>query len=184
MTELIRKLNDLTGLSAEQQALFRLFDQLAIPVETFAHPPIFTVEEGLALDLHHHIPGQGGKSLLLTNKGGELWLVVACEETRTDIKALSTTLQSGRLSFAKPETMQQVIGVSPGSATPFALMLDTGRRVRVVIEDRFTAREYCVFHPLRNDLSTVIRFTDLQRFLTYLGYDPLIIPLTAGLGSA
>ena len=178
MADLIRKLKDLSALSERQQALFALFDQLGIEQTTWEHPPIFTVDEGIDLALHEHIPGQGGKSLLLSNKSGQLWLVVACEDTRTDIKGLSTKLGSGRLSFAKPEIMEQVMGVTPGSATPFALMQDKERQIMVVIDEKFPANEFCVFHPLKNNLSTVVKFNDLLRFLTYLGYEPLVLPLS------
>ena len=175
--ELINKLKDLTSLSESQKALFDLLAQLQIDHETYQHPPIFTVDEGIALAFHDHIPGRGGKSLLLTNKAGNLWLVIACEDTRTDIKALSGQLASGRLSFAKPEVMERVMGVTPGSATPFALIQDKEHQISVVIDEKFAATTHCVFHPLKNNLSTVIKFNDLLHFLTYLGYVPIIMPL-------
>lgn len=136
------------------------------------------------MGVHDRIPGQGGKSLLLTNKTGQLWLVMACDDTRVNIKGLARHIGSGRLSFAKPEVMEQVMGVRPGSATPFALINDTERKISVVIDDRFMETPLCTFHPLRNDLSTVIKFEDLRRFLTHLQYNPVIMPLTGDDGSA
>lgn len=184
MTDLIKRLNDLTVLSDTQKRLFELFDRLEIVSETWEHLAIFTVAEGMELNLHHHIKGQGGKSLLLTNKKGDLWLVIACDETRTDIKSLADHLESGRLSFAKPETMQEVIGVTPGSATPFALINDADHQINVVIDEKFLEQEKCVFHPLVNTMSTIIRFEDLLRFLTHSGYEPLIICLETPISAA
>lgn len=178
MSDDIKKLSDFSCFDDSQQALLGLFRQLGIPHETYAHPPIFTVEEGDALGLHDHIPGQGGKSLLLTTKQGELWLVVACDDTRVDLKALSDALQTKRFSFAKPEIMLEVMGVTPGSATPFALMNDRQKRLRVVLDRKFLAHRQCTFHPLSNAYSTVVTVDDLQKFMKHLGYEPIVMDLT------
>lgn len=173
----ISKVIDFDIFNQEQEALFALFESLDITQTTFEHPPVFTVAEGDAMGLHDVIPGQGGKSLLLTNDLKELWLVVACDQTRVDMKRLSQVLETKRFSFAKPDIMQDVMRVVPGSATPFALMHDVQRQIRVVIDDTFLQSEYCVFHPLENRFSTVVAFADLVRFLEYLGYAPRIMPV-------
>lgn len=173
----IREVSGFTGESEAQTALFAALAALDIATLTYAHPAIFTVEEGLALDLPAHIPGQHGKSLFLVTPTGDLWLVVACEDTRVDLKTLAQNLGVKRFSFAKPETMIEVLGVAPGSATPFALLHDTQRRVRVVVEDRFRAAKQCVFHPLDNRYSTVISVEDLYRFLQSLKLELHTLPL-------
>ena len=173
----IKKITDFDGTAPDMARLFALFDQLGIVHETFEHPPIFTVEEGIALDLPGQIPGLHGKNLFLKSKDDELWLVVAAEETRVDLKSLSDRLGTKRFSFAKPEKMIEILNVTPGSATPFALMNDKARIVKVVLEDRFLQHEKCVFHPLKNNYSTVITNIDLQKFMRHLGYEPVIAPL-------
>ncbi len=173
----IRKIDDFSGFDPDQTALFTLFDKLEVVHTTYEHPPIFTVEEGLVLDLPKHIPGQHGKSLFLTDKNDNFWLVVACEETRVDLKGLSDRLQTKRFSFAKPEQMVAILGVTPGSATPFALINDTQKTVRIIVEERYKEAEFCVFHPLRNTHSTVISVNDLLRFIHHLGYKPDIVPV-------
>ncbi len=179
---LIRELPGFKGETAAQEGLFAYFATHGIPSRTYAHPAIFTVEEGLALDLPGAIDGQHGKSLFLTtppkgDKGGELWLVVACEDTRVDLKGLAATLGVKRFSFAKPEVMKDVLSVTPGSATPFALLNDAHSRVQVVVETKFQESEECVFHPLDNRFSTVIRVADLLRFIKSLGITPHLLPL-------
>jgi len=178
MTHLIEKVNNSNDFGPVQQALFALLDQQGIFSETWAHPPIFTVQEGEELKLHEHIPGQGGKSLLLKNKASELWLVVACDSTRVDLKGLSDRLQTKRFSFASPEIMLEVLGVTPGSATPFALMNDKEHKINVVVDKNFLDHEECVFHPLENRWSTVIKVADLLEFLKNLGYQPHVLELS------
>lgn len=94
------------------------------------------------------------------------------------MKFLSDRLETRRFSFAKPETMLAVMGVTPGSATPFALMNDTARTLRVVLDEGFLAAKECVFHPLENCYSTVLSVADLQKFIAHLGYEVQILPLS------
>lgn len=170
----VKILTDFTTLNPAQRELLALFDRLGIVHQTYAHPPIMTVEEGLALNLHEQIPGQGGKNLLLTTDKGELWLVLVCEHNRADLKALSQRLGARRFSFAKPEVMLRVLGVTPGSATPFGLVNDVDREVKIAIDREFTQHSHCVFHPLRNSESTRIAYSDLLHFLNYLGYESIV----------
>ncbi len=179
---LIRELPDFKGETAAQKGLFAYFGTHEITSRTYAHPAIFTVDEGLALDLPSLIDGQHGKSLFLTtpakgDKQGEFWLVVACEDTRVDLKGLAARLGVKRFSFAKPEAMKEILSVTPGSATPFALLNDGQGRVQVVVEERFKESQYCVFHPLDNRFSTVIKTADLLRFIKSLGIVPHILAL-------
>ncbi len=170
--ENINIIQDFQGETPAQQALFGLLKWAGIATQTYAHPPIFTVEEGLALNLPAHIPGQHGKSLFLTTPKGDFWLVVAIESTRVNLKELAARAGVKRFSFAKPEQMVQILGVTPGSATPFALMSDEKRIVTVVIDEAFTRSTHAVFHPLDNRYSTVIAVPDLIKFIQGLGYAP------------
>lgn len=174
----IKKVTDFSIFNPVQARLFQLFSALDIVQTTFEHPPVFTVSEGDALGVHQELPGQGGKSLLLTNDLDELWLVIACDRNRVNLKRLSVELQTKRFSFAKPDIMQQTMQVVPGSATPFALMHDSAKQIHVVIDQDFTTQELCVFHPLENRFSTVVAFKDLLRFLHHLGYAPRIMDVT------
>lgn len=177
MNSVVKKINDYNKLSQKQSALFALFETMAIPYETYEHPAIFTVEAGKELNLPEKIPGQHGKSLFLKNAADEIWLIVVCENKRVDLKNLHKILGTKRFSFASPALMLEILGVTPGSVTPFALINDTDKRVRLVIDSDFTQKKNCVFHPVANTHSTVIAFTDLLRFFDSLGFHPHMMPL-------
>ena len=176
MVEIV-KMDAFDSFAPDQLALLEVFSALGIAHETWSHPPIFTVEEGIRLDLPGRIPGRHGKSLFLTCPKTGLWLAVAAEETRADLKKLAAAVGAKRFSFAKPEKMVEILGVTPGSATPFALMNDAGRVVQVVV-DAALAAEKCVFHPLKNNASTVISSKDLLRFIKHFGYTPQVLELS------
>jgi Ala-tRNA(Pro) deacylase len=73
--------------------------------------------------------------------------------------------------------MEETLGVSPGSVTPFAAINDTEQRVEVVLDERLMRQDPLNFHPLRNTMTTRIKAADLLRFLRATGHEPRILAL-------
>ncbi len=153
--------------------LFAYFDELGIEHQTVEHPPMFTVEDGR--DWHDKIPGTHCKNLFLKDKKGGIWLVVMPADKRADLNRLEKTLSAPRFSFGKPELLLEVLGITPGSVTPFALINDTEKRVMVVLDSDMLESERVNYHPLHNAASTVIRPSDLLKFMRALDCGPIIV---------
>ena len=119
-----------TQPTTPDQLLARL-TELGLKTRTVSHPPVFTVEEAKAL--RGDLPGPHIKNLFLRNKKAEMWLVVAEEDRPIDLKALGDPL-GGRLSFGSPERLKPYLGVAPGAVTPFALIDDRDRQVKVALD--------------------------------------------------
>ena len=102
-------------------------------------------------------PGGHTKNLFLRDKKGVPFLVVAGEDTPIELRALHRLLgATGRFSFGSAELMRELLGVEPGSVTPFAVINDTGCRVTVVLDAAMMAHEVLNFHPLVNTGTTAI----------------------------
>jgi len=157
------------------EQLFARFDALGISHKTYAHPPVFTVAEAVAL--RGQLPGGHCKSLFLKDKKGGLWLVVALEERRVDLKWLADALGAPRFSFGNAELLYEVLGVRPGSVTPFALANDREHRVTVVLDRGMLEHDPLNYHPLENDRTTAIAPADLLRFIAACGHKPRILDL-------
>lgn len=157
---------------AAQADLFDRLQRLGIETRTYDHPAFFTVEEGRAFKAQ--MPGAHSKTLFVKDKKDNLFLIVCWAETQVDLNALAKDIAASRVSFCNPDLMMTVLGVTPGSVTPFALINDTARRVRVVVDQALTVRTPNYFHPLVNTRSTAIDPQDLLRFLNDLGYAPLV----------
>lgn len=156
--------------------LATVFDQIRITVKTYQHAPVFTVAEGT--EIKAQIAGGHTKNLFLKDKKGGLWLVVALGDTRVDMNWLSKRLNAPRFSFGKPDLLLNVLGVTPGSVTPFALINDTDRKVQVVLDQAMMEQELVNYHPLENDKTTTLTPQDLSVFLDHLGYTPQVIDFT------
>jgi len=160
-------------MAAAPDELFAYLDRLSIAHKTISHPPLFTVEESQAL--RGQIPGAHTKNLFLRDKKGAAFLVVAREDASIELKSLHRRLgASGRFSFGSAALLAELLGVEPGSVTPFAAMNDTAGRVTVVLDAAMMAHDVLNFHPLRNTATTTIARDGLVKFLEATGHKPRI----------
>ena len=150
--------------------LFQRLDALGIRHVTHRHPPLHTVAQSVML--RGALPGGHCKSLFLKDRKGGLWLVVVLEERRLDLNALAARLGAPRFSFASPALMQEVLGVTPGSVTPFALINDGQQRVTVVLDADMLEHDPLNYHPLVNTATTAVAPADLLRFIAACGHQP------------
>ena len=162
-------------MPATPEELFARLAELGIETQTVRHPPVFTVEE--ARTHRGSIPGGHCKNLFLKDKAGRLWLVVMLEDDRLDMKLAQARLGSGRLSFASAETMQNVLGADPGTATPFTVINPTAAAVQVILEARMMRESLLNYHPLTNTATTTIAAADLVVFLRAQGHEPRTVDL-------
>lgn len=152
---------------ATRSQLFQHFDALGLTYSTLDHRPVFTVEEGA--DIKAALPGGHTKNLFLKDKDGALFLVCALGSTQVRLNHLHKTLGCARLSFGAEASMLEVLGVTPGSVTLFALINDTDRRVTLVLDDALLASDPVNFHPLLNDATTSMPQSDLRKFIARWG---------------
>ena len=166
---------------ASPDELFAYLDQLSVAHQTVWHAPMFTVDEGRAL--RREVAGAHTKNLFLRDKKGTPYLVVALEDAAIELKSLHRLLgASGRFSFGSAELMRELLGVEPGSVTPFAVVNDTDCRVIVVLDAAMMAHAVLNFHPLINTGTTTIAREDLVRFLEATGHQPRIVAVSAAPG--
>ncbi len=159
--------------------LFAALDALGIKYSTVKHPPLFTVEQ--SRNLRGQIPGGHTKNLFLRDKKYAIYLVVTLEDAEIDLKGLHRQLgASGRFSFGSADLMREVLGVEPGSVTPFGAINDTEGRVNVVLDAAMMEHETLNFHPLVNIMTTAIKRADLVKFLESTGHKPRIERLSSG----
>lgn len=152
-------------------------DQLGFTVTTVEHEAVFTVAESDRL--HREIAGGHTKNLFLKDAKDRLYLIVAESRTPIDLKALPKTIGSARLSFGKAELLMEVLGVTPGSVTAFALINDIQKRVSVVVDQRLMEYDRINCHPLVNTATTSVARDDLLAFMRASGHEPKVVELTA-----
>ncbi len=160
------------------EGLLARLEALGIETRTVTHPPVFTVAESQAL--RGTLPGGHSKNLFLrpVKGNGPFLLAVLEEERRISVNALARAIGAGRVEMAPAEALRAVLGVEPGSVTPFGLVNAAPGSVRVAIDAALLhGHDRVHFHPLVNSMTTAIRPADLLRFLESLGHRPEVLNL-------
>ena len=167
-------------MPASRADLFAMFDRLGIQTKTHEHPAVFTVAESLQVEKTVAMPGGHTKNLFLKDKKDRLFLVVALFDAAIDMKTLHKTLDCDRLSFGKAELLEEVLGIKPGSVTPFSIINDKAARVTIVLDATMMEEPLLNYHPLENTATTAIARNDLLRFIRATGHEPKILPVSSG----
>ena len=155
--------------------LFARLKQLGVTVSTVTHPAAFTVEEG---ERHiGHLPGVHIKNLFLCDAKKRMWLVVAPSSRRIDLKMLPDLIGAARLSFGSSDRLLRVLGVTPGSVTPFSVINDPDAQVQVILDAWMMDQTLINAHPLINTMTTTISPAELMVFLVACGHAPRVVKL-------
>jgi len=151
-----------------EKKVLEALDGLGIAYVRHEHPPVATVEEA-----EKHWGGLKGthcKNLFLRNyKGNRHYLVIAPVTRGVDLRRLNAALGEDRLSFASPERLRRWLGLEPGSVSPFGLLNDETREVRVVCDEALRGSRALGFHPNVNTATLEISLDDFEKFLASRG---------------
>jgi len=155
-------------MSPAEQSVYERLAALGIAFTRHEHPPVPTVEEAekhwAGIDATHC------KNLFLRNqKGNRHYLLVVPHAKRVDLRAVAEQIGDGKLSFASPDRLMAHLGLTPGSVSPFGLINDRGRAVRVVLDRDLKLATRMSFHPNINTVTLTIAAADFARFLDACG---------------
>lgn len=154
------KLLPMTSLDSR---LTSILNQLEVSYRHFNHPAVFSTED-VAL-LPEKLPGADTKNLFLRDEKRARYILVCVRaETRVDLRQLGRALGMKGLTFASPEDMLAMLGLTPGSVCLFGLMNDTQGKVSGYLDNSLDDEEEMQNHPLINTASLVLTVRDMARF--------------------
>ena len=128
-----------------------------------SHPPLFSVED--SNNMRGEIDGTHTKNLFLKNKKNDFFMI-SCEENETiNLKNFSKSIKIGNVSFANEHNLNKLLGVKPGSVSPFALLNDKNNLVDFYLEKKLNKSELINFHPLINTKTITIKAKSFIDFM-------------------
>ncbi len=138
------------------------------------HPEASTME--LCRGIGAEYGAEHCKNLFLANKHGTRFFLLLMEADKPyKTSEVSRRLGSTRLSFGTPEQLLNVLGLTGGKVSVMGMVnkcaLEAYRegKLSVAIDrDLFKKERICV-HPNTGTASLVIRTSDIERFLGFLG---------------
>ena len=155
--------------------LLKYLDAHHVTYTKYEHAPIFSVEDGDKSNVPNH--DKVIRNLFLCdNKKQHFYLVSLFVHKQLNLKDLSSKIPSKRLTFVKPELMQELLGVKPGSVTPFAILNNEAKNV-LMIFDKSLQNETIGMHPMENTATVFLQFEDLYNLLLPHGNEIRLIDL-------
>ena len=147
----------------KESDLLELFRKKGLNFTIHNHDPLFTVED--SEKLRGKIDGSHTKNLFLKNKKNNFFLFSCDENAKVDLKQFSKSIGAKNLSFANAAYLEQILGIKPGSVSPFALLNDKDNLVQFYLDERLFNSEIINFHPLINTSTISIKTLEFIKFL-------------------
>lgn len=149
-----------------EEKLYEILNDLEITFEKVEHEAFPTVEASGDFYEQKQM-GVDCKNIFLRDKRGRNhFLVVIQSEKNVDIPVLAEALETHRkMGFASDERLEKFLGLKPGSVTPFGIIHNNAKEIKVVIDSDIFDNEFVHFHPLRNTATLKISTADFRKFL-------------------
>lgn len=124
-----------------QEKVYAFLEAQSIPFERVENDPARTMEECKLIAEKLGCPI--AKTLFLTNRQQtKFYLYLMPDDKAFVTKEFSKSLGLSRVSFASAELLREKMGVEPGAATIFCLLLDSAKDVQLVIDKQVAESDY------------------------------------------
>ena len=162
---------DTAGRLEKEIRTYDLLDRLGVEYERIDHEPTMTMEDCKEVD--QLLEAVICKNLFLCNRQKTTFYLLMIPDTKVfHTKDLSAQIGSARLSFAKPEYMEEFLDITPGSVSVMGLMNDKEHRVQLLIDEDVLDGEYIGCHPCINTSSIRFKVKDLiEKVIPAMGHD-------------
>jgi len=131
-----------------------------IAYEVSEHKAVFNMEEAEALDLPY--PECDAKNLFIRDdKKRNYYLITVKGDKRVNLKEFRKQHGLRALSFASPEELSAVMGLTPGAVTPLGILNDAERRVHFYLDKSFIGGKIGV-HPNDNTATIWMQADELM----------------------
>lgn len=155
-----------------KEKIFEILDNLKINYKNYEHNPVHSCSEAKCVD----IPGQRVKSLLIRNKKWTNFYMVVLPDNleRLDTNIVRNYFEDSKMSFVEAEKMHELIWVYPGSVSPYALINNAEKNIKVVFCSTLKEKNIWL-HPLQNDNTIVSSVQDVLKFLDFMGFEAVFL---------
>lgn len=131
-----------------------------IVYEVSEHKAVFNMEEAESLDLPY--PECDAKNLFIRDdKKQNYYLITVKGDKRVNLKEFRKQHGLRALSFASPEELSAVMGLTPGAVTPLGILNDVERRVHFYLDKSFIGGKIGV-HPNDNTATIWVQADELM----------------------
>lgn len=140
------------------------------------HEPALTTEQ--ADSFIEGIEGVRTKTMFLTNKKKtEFYLLIMDDKKRLDMDIFKEIVASKQIKMASKNSLFEKMMLPPGVVSPFGLLNNEDKDIKVYIDKEIIDEERMCFHPNTNEKTIFLKTLDLLKFIESIGYDVNIVEI-------
>lgn len=144
-------------------------NELNIPFEIVEHEPALTTEQ--ADSFIEGIEGVRTKTMFLTNKKKtEFYLLIMDDKKRLDMDKFKEIVASKQIKMASEKSLFEKMMLPPGIVSPFGLLNNEDKDIKVYIDKEIEGEERMCFHPNTNEKTIFLKTVDLLKFIESIDY--------------
>merc|ERR1711915_615742 len=150
--------------------LFEFFQQNTINYTNVDHPEVFTVDA--MMPYLKNIKGAICKNLFLKDKKKNFYLLATTHNKEVKLNDVAKKIGAKELRFGDESIMIELLGVSQGCVTAYALANDPQNKVKFIVDTALLDGTFTSvnFHPMVNTATTCISCEDFKKFLNLTGH--------------
>ncbi len=140
-----------------EEKIVKMLEEQSISYEVLEHEPVYTNPAmAVALGVSE---AETVKSLVLTTKEKIMVVLVMPGNKKVDWKAAAKTVNTKKVSFAKPEAVSEAVGCEVGCVPPFGHMTD----IPIYVDGELLHQNYVYFNPGVHHKSFKVTSRDLKK---------------------
>ena len=151
-------------------------NSIGIEFKIVEHEPAYTTEEA-----DKYIEGHDGvrtKTMFICNKKKtNYYMIIMDDSKRLDMNKFKEIVSEKQMKMASEEVLKEKLGVKPGMVSPFGLLNNDEKDVKIYMDKEIITEEIMTFHPNDNTKTLFITTNDLFKYLENIGYELNIIEL-------
>lgn len=144
-----------------KQDIYNLLTLSNIEYEITEHQAVYSMNDISKIDIPY--PSAEAKNLFVRDdKKKNYYLITVKGNKRVNLKEFREKYKTRPLSFASENELMEIIGLTPGSVTPFGLLNDNELKVQFYIDKEFFTESHIIgIHPNDNTATIWLKVEDL-----------------------
>lgn len=151
-------------------------NSIGIEFKIVEHEPAYTTEEA-----DKYIEGHDGvrtKTMFICNKKKtNYYMIIMDDSKRLDMNKFKEIVSEKQMKMASEEALKEKLGIKPGMVSPFGLLNNDEKDVKIYMDKEIITEEIMTFHPNDNTKTLFITIKDLFKYFENIGYELNIIEL-------
>lgn len=149
----------------DKQEVYNFLTTKGVKFEITEHQAVFNMSELSKIEIPY--PECDAKNLFVRDdKKREYYLITVKGNKRVDLKEFRQQNHTRPLSFASETDLMNILGLIPGSVTPFGLLNDKEIKVKFYIDNEFKNQpELIGVHPNDNTATICLNIYELVKII-------------------